>query len=122
MNQAVEYRFSPLAASQLDALWDYGYRRFGEQQADGYLDGLFLAITEVAATGHYLGLRPSLVPPDKIADITSLPIHYIRYEQEYIYLRELADGVLGIICILGSRMDTPRRLKEGLLSKEAEMT
>ncbi len=47
-----ECRFSPLAEAQLDALWDYGYRRFGEVQADEYLDGLFSAITAVAATDN----------------------------------------------------------------------
>lgn len=69
-----EYRFSPLAKMQLDALWDNGYHHFGEQQADDYLDGLFSANADAASTGHYLGLSPSRVPPDKIADITSHPI------------------------------------------------
>jgi len=122
MSQEGNYRFSPLAEVQLVALWDYGYRRFGEQQADNYLDGLFSAIADVAATGHYLGLPPSLVPPDIISDITSLPIHYVRYEQEYIYLRTLSDKALGVICILGDRMDTPNRLKENLSSHRAEIS
>lgn len=121
MSHKGNYRFSPLAEVQLDALWGYGYRRFGEQQADNYLDGLFSAIADVAATGHYLGLRPSLVPPDIISDITSFPIHYIRYLQEYIYLRALTDKTLGVICILGDRMDTPNRLKENLSSRRAEI-
>ena len=116
-----EYRFSPLAKMQLDALWDYGYHHFGEQQADDYLDGLFSAIAEVASTGHYLGLSPSRVPPDKIADITSHSIHYIRYRQEFIYCRQLSDGALGVICILGGRMDTPRRRQEHLSSKSADI-
>ncbi len=122
MSHKGNYRFSPLAEVQLDALWDYGYRRFGEQQADNYLDGLFSAIADVATTGHYLGLRPSLVPPDIISDITSLPIHYVRYEQEYIYLRTLSDKALGVICILGDRMDTPNRLRENLSSRRAEIS
>lgn len=122
MSHAGEYRFSPLAEAQLDALWDYGYRRFGEVQADEYLDGLFSAIAAIAATGYYLGLRPSLVPPDMISDITSFPIHYVRYEQEYIYVRTLSDKTLGVICILGDRMDTPNRLKENLSSRKAEIS
>jgi toxin ParE1/3/4 len=117
-----KYRFSPLAEAQLEDLWDYGYRRFGEHQADSYLDDLFAAISEVAATGHYLGLRPALVPPDRISDITSFPIHYMRYGREFVYLRELQDGAIGIICILGDRMDTPNRLKEHLSSLQAELS
>ena len=122
MSHEGSYRFSPLAEVQLDALWDYGYRRFGELQADNYLDGLFSAIADVAATGQYLGLPPSLVPPDIISDITSFPIYYVRYEQEYIYLRALSDKALGVICILGDRMDTPNRLKENRSSRRAKIS
>ncbi len=114
-----EYCFSPLAETQLDLLWDYGYHRFGEQQADNYLDGLFAAIDEIAISGKYSGLAPKRVPPDKIADITNSPIQYIRYKKHYIYLRKFSDGAIGVICILGDRMDTPRRLKEGLLVIES---
>ena len=111
-----EYRFSPLAEIQLDTLWDYGFSRFGERQADSYLDGLFSAIEEVAVNGRYLGLIPKRVPPDKIAEITTLPIRYIRYGKHYLYLRELSNGAIGVVCILGDRMDTPQRLKENLFS------
>ena len=116
-----KFRFSSLAEAQLDALWDYGYSRFGEQHADSYLDGLFEAITEVAVSGRYLGLLPKHVPPDRITDITALPIQYIHYKKHYLYLRELPDGALGVICILGDRMDTPRRLKENLSSSMSEI-
>ena len=111
-----ECRFSPLAAAQLDLLWDYGYHRFGERQAENYLDGLLAAVDEVAISGQYSSLVPKRVPPDKIADITNLPIQYIRYKKHYIYLRKFSDGAIGVVCILGDRMDTPRRLKEDLFS------
>lgn len=111
-----EYRFSPLAEAQLDLLWDYGYHHFGEWQADNYLDGLFAAVDEVAISGQYLGLVPKRVPPDKIAAITKFTIQYIRYKKYYIYLRKFSDDAIGVVCILGDRMDTPRRLKESLFS------
>lgn len=116
-----EYHFSPLAEVQLDALWDYGFRRFGERQADRYLDGLFSAVEEVAVNGRYLGLIPKRVPPDKIAEITRLPIRYIRYEKHYLYLRDLMNGAIGVVCILGDRMDTPQRLQENLFSPMSEI-
>ena len=111
-----EWRFSPLAEAQLDALWDYGYHRFGELQADSYLEGLFTAVAEVAQNGRYLGLAPRLVSPDEIADVTDHSVHYIHYTKHYLYLRELSDGTTGVVCILGERMDTPQRLKESLFS------
>ena len=116
-----ECRFSPLAEAQLDILWDYGYQRFGLPQADKYLDGLFTAINEVAISGRYRGLVPRQVPAGEIADITVLPIQYIHYEKHYLYLRELPEERVGVVCILGDRMDTPQRLREDLFSSELEM-
>ncbi|GEM_PF-72054 len=116
-----EYRFSPLAEIQLDASWDYSFRRFGKQQADRYLDGLFSAVEEVAANGRYLGLAPKRVPPDLIGEITTRPILYIRYGKHYLYLRDLLNGGIGVVCILGDRMDTPRRLKENLFSPTSKI-
>ncbi len=115
-----KYRFSPIAVAQLDTLWDYGYRRFGIQQADDYLDGLFATLDEIATCGHYLGLPPRHIPPDKLVGITSLPIQYVRYQRDYLHLRKLSDGTLGVVCILGERMNTPRRLKELLSSSLVE--
>ena len=120
----LKYRFSPLAAAQLDILWDYGYHQFGEQQADRYLDGLFSAIEDIAENNLYQGLAPQRVPPDEIADITTVSIRYIHYNKHYIYMRELprhkGQGITGVVCILGDRMDTPQRLKENLTSSKSE--
>ena len=111
-----QYRFSRLAEIQLNLIWDYGYRNFGVEQADKYLDDLFEAVDEVARTNQYKGLPPRLVPPDLIDEITAKPISFFRYEKQVVYLKDLSDGALGVVCILGDRMDTPNRLKESLLS------
>ncbi len=116
-----EVRFSPLAELQIDAIWDYGYRNFGLKQADKYLDGIFDAINQVVAKNQYNGLPPRLVPPELINTVTSITIHYFPYEKHFIYLRDLSDGALGVICILGARMDTPSRLKESLLLPVSDM-
>ena len=108
----IEAKYSPLAMAQLDSIWDYGFQRFGESQADRYVDGLFDAIDEISNTGKYNGIRPRVFPLDLISDITTESIHFTRYENEVIYLKELKTGGIGIISILGVRMDTPNRLKE----------
>ena len=109
-------RFSPLSELQINAIWDYGYRNFGLKQADQYLDGIFDAVQNIVVNNQYKGLPPRLVPPELINTVTSIPIHYFKYEEHFIYLKDLNDGALGVICILGARMDTPSRLKENLLS------
>ncbi|MEZ5534707.1 MAG: type II toxin-antitoxin system RelE/ParE family toxin [Thiolinea sp.] len=108
------YQFSPLAEAQLDEIWDYSFSRFGEHQADRYLEGFFQLLGELIASGRCRGLRPRQVPRDKIADITDRIIYYVRYEHHYLYFHDLSDGELGVICILGERMDTPNRLRESL--------
>lgn len=103
-------RFSPLALAQLDMIWDYAYKRFGPEQADVYIDGLFDALEELQADWIFHGVIPRLVPPDLISDITSESIYFIRYEHEILYLKHLDQNQLGVVCILGDRMDTPNRL------------
>ena len=109
---AIDAQYSPLALTQLDRIWDYGFQRFGVNQAEKYIDGLFDAIDEISSTGKYKGIKPRIFPLDMIADITSESIHFTRYENEVIYLKALENGGIGVISILGVRMDTPNRLKE----------
>ena len=104
----IEAKYSPLALAQLDN----GFQRFGENQADKYIDGLFDAIDEISNTGKYNAIKPRVFPLDMIADITTESIHFTRYENEVIYMKQLENGGIGVISILGVRMDTPNRLKE----------
>ncbi|MBK8972648.1 MAG: type II toxin-antitoxin system RelE/ParE family toxin [Hahellaceae bacterium] len=108
--------FSPLALVQLDYLWDYGFKRFGVNQADKYLDGLFDALEELESTGAFQGTRPRLLPRELIDDITSERILFFRYENEVIYFRTLREGGLRVVSILGMRMDTPNRIREMIVN------
>lgn len=106
--------YSPLALAQLDNIWDYGFHRFGINQADKYIDGLFDAIGEISNAGSYNGIKPRVFPLDMLTDITSECIHFFRYENEIVYLKKLKTGGIGVVSILGARMDTPNKLKEML--------
>ncbi|MCP5211507.1 MAG: type II toxin-antitoxin system RelE/ParE family toxin [Hahellaceae bacterium] len=114
-------KFSPLALSQLDNIWDYGFQRFGAKQADKYLDELLDALDDIAETWTYSGLKPRLFPNDKIADFTSEHIHFTRFENEILYFKKLKNGERGVISILGVRMDTPNRFKEMLANPLSEI-
>jgi toxin ParE1/3/4 len=108
----IDTKYSPLALAQLDRIWDYGFQRFGENQADKYIDGLFDAIDEISCTGKYKGVKPRVFPLDMISDITTESIYFTLYKNEVIYLKDLGSGGIGVVSILGVRMDTPNRLKE----------
>ncbi len=115
-------QFSPLALTQLDIIWDYGYERFGQKRADAYIDGLFDVLEALQRQGayqgqyqgQYQGMTLRRVPPDLISDITTESIYFIRYKHEILYLKPLKNNRLGVVCILGERMDTPNRLLDML--------
>tara|TARA_R110001592_G_scaffold66617_2_gene204580 strand:- start:23598 stop:23957 length:360 start_codon:yes stop_codon:yes gene_type:complete len=111
---ANDVRYSPLALSQLDYIWDDGFQRFGVKQANKYLDGLFDLVDEIAKTWTCNRITTRVFPIDMIADITSESIYFSRYENEVVYLKNLQNEGIGVISILGVRMDTPNRLKEML--------
>lgn len=105
-------RYSPLALAQLDAIWDYGFGRFGAEQADSYLDSLIEALDEVSNTMFYKGQRARLVPANMIKDVTTEDIYCFRYRNEVVYFKSVGAVDMDVICILGGRMDTPNRIKE----------
>jgi len=115
-------KFSPLALAQLDLIWDYDFERFGLEKADAYVDGIFDALEELNEHWVYQAAAPRLVPPDLISDITQESIHFIRYKHEILYLKHLNDQSVGVVCILGEKMDTPNRLLDMLNSPKSSFT
>lgn len=115
------FKFSPLAKMQLDNLWDYGFEKFGLELADSYIDGIFLLIKEVAESWRYQGLSPRMVPQEMLDDVTNESVYFIPYRSEVIYLKKLSGGKVGVICILGARMDTPNRIKEMISNPRSDI-
>jgi plasmid stabilization system protein ParE len=91
------------ASHRLDEIYRYTRNRWGTEQADSYITGLFEAFSKLTTAG-----------------VVSLPIpaefgvdgYLFRYRQHVLYWRNLASGEIGIVTILHERMHQIDRFRE----------
>jgi len=93
------YRLSPAAVVDLEAIWTYTSQKWGEDQADRYIDLLTHAFTELARS-------PATAPT---CDHIRLGYRRRRVERHMIYFRVTNDGIT-VVRILHDRMDAARHL------------
>jgi plasmid stabilization system protein ParE len=95
-------RIQEAASHRVDAIYRYTRDRWGTEQADRYISGLFDAFDKIEPRG-----------------VTSRPIpaefgvegYFFRYQQHFIYWRNLSNGDIGIVTILHERMHQIDRLR-----------
>ncbi|BBP70939.1 toxin ParE1 [Pseudomonas sp. Seg1] len=94
-----EYRLTPAAEGDLEAIWGYTARQWGQDQASRYIDIITTAFAQLTE-------RPKTAPA-----CDAIRPGYRRYsiERHTIYFRITAYGI-AIIRILHDRMDTQRNL------------
>jgi len=88
-------RIQEAASLRLDDIYRYTRDRWGAQQAESYIKGMFAAFDKIAGRG-----------------VTSKPIpaefgvngYFFRYERHFVYWRRLSNGAIGIVTILHERM------------------
>lgn len=94
-----EYRLTPAAEDDLEAIWTYTVQQWGVEQANRYIDFLTTAFAELAQS-------PKTAPAcDHIRQ------GYRRWsvERHMIYFRVTNYGI-AVVRILHDRMDAPRHL------------
>lgn len=99
----MRYRISGQAGARIDAIYRYTRERWGEAQADRYIAGLFERFSKIAAKEVTW-----LVIPAEFG----VEGYYCRYEQHFIYWRQLADRDVGIVTVLHARMHQIERFRE----------
>ena len=94
-----EYRLSPAAVRDLEAIWTYSAQQWGIEQADKYIDALTAAFDELA---HSPNMAPAC---DHIRS------SYRRWvvERHNVYFQVMHYGI-AIIRVLHDRMDAPHHL------------
>ncbi len=98
-----QYRVLDSASDQIDQIYRYTRDKWGEAQADRYVQGLFDRFDAIAA--RRFPWRP--IPAEFGVD------GYIcRYEKHLIYWKVLADGIVGIVTILHERMHQIERFQD----------
>lgn len=91
------------ASLGLDGIYRYTRDRWGEAQADRYINGMFEAFERIET--HGVASKP--VPAE-----FGVEGFFFRYEHHFSYWRRLADGDVGIVAILHERMHQIDRFKE----------
>ncbi len=91
------------ASHRLDDIFRYTCDRWGDEQGDTYITGLFAAFEKIAA--HGVVSKP--IPAE-----FSLNGFFFRFERHFVYWRHLLNGDIGIVTILHERMHQISRFSE----------
>jgi toxin ParE1/3/4 len=94
-------RVQEAASYRLDDIYRYTRDRWGEQQAEHYITGLFESFDRIAS--HQVLSRP--IPAE-----LGIEGYFFRYEHHFVYWRQLSNGDIGIVTILHERMHQIERL------------
>ena len=100
-----QFRVARAAGDRIDAIYAYSRDRWGEEQAQSYIRGLFARFRDIA--DRRIAWRP--VPAAMGVDG-----YFCRYERHYIYWRLLSDGSVGIVTVLHERMHQIARFRDDL--------
>ena len=101
----MKYLFYSAADRRQDEIWDYTVEKWGEDQAIRCIEGLHSAIAQAAA-GQIVWRK--LIHP-KLSGI-----YFLRYENHFVFFRELPNDAIGVISILHENLDLPSRLEDDL--------
>lgn len=99
-----QVRVQRAAALRLDEIFRYTRDRWGQAQAERYIEGLFKAAA--AVTTHATPSRP--IP----AEFGIAGGYFFRYEHHFIYCRTLENGDVGIVTVLHEKMHQIGRFHE----------
>jgi toxin ParE1/3/4 len=95
--------FTRHALADLDSIWDYTLREWGEAQAETYTEGLYQTCQQIA-DGDAI-IRP-FSASSKVSGIC-------RYEHHYIFFVQSEHKTV-VIAVLHERMDMIARVKDRL--------
>lgn len=88
-------RIQEAASHRLDEIYRYTPDRWGHEQADHYITGLFAAFDRIDNRG--VMSRP--IPAE-----FGVEGYFFRYERHFVYWRRLSNGDIGIVTIQHERM------------------
>ncbi|HEX7954273.1 MAG TPA: type II toxin-antitoxin system RelE/ParE family toxin [Burkholderiales bacterium] len=97
------YRVQHAAGRRIDDIYTYTRERWGQDQAERYIRGLFARFEDIVE--RRIAWRD--VPRE-----LGVEGFYCRYERHYVYWRVLSDGAVGIVTVLHERMHQIERFRE----------
>lgn len=102
------YLFHPIADAEQDEIFGFTRDRWGQRQAETYIRELHAHLELLAASR---GLWRAL--PNRLGILirSDVAIYVSRYQQHYIFFRELPSGAMGILRLIDVRRDMPKKLR-----------
>ena len=97
------FRVQEAASHRIDEIYRYTRDRWGTDQADTYIKGLFEAFARIAT--HEVLSRP--IPAE-----FGVEGYFFRYEKHFVYWKRLGNGDIGIVTVLHERMHQIGRFRE----------
>jgi len=91
------------ASWRLDEIYRYTRDRWGGDQADRYITGLFDAFDGIET--HRTSSKP--IPAE-----FGIEGYFFRYERHFVYWRRLSSGDIGIVTVLHERMHQFDRFRD----------
>lgn len=91
------------ASWRLDEIYRYTRDRWGAEQAERYITGLFDAFDNIDT-------RRTLSRP--IPAEFGIEGYFFRYERHFVYWRRLSNGDIGIVTLLHERMHQTDRFRD----------
>lgn len=91
------------ASWRLDDIYRYTRDRWGADQADRYITGLFDAFEGIDT--HRTSSKP--IPAE-----FGIDGYFFRYERHFVYWRRLSNGDIGIVTLLHERMHQIDRFRD----------
>ena len=91
----MRYLVQRAASHRIDEIYQYTASKWGEPQAESYIQGLFDSFEKIG--DHTILSRP--VPAE-----FEVEGFFYRYEKHIVYWKYLEDGNVGIVTILHERM------------------
>jgi len=91
------------AGFRLDEIFRYTREKWGTDQAEKYVSGIFQAFEQIEVKAF----KSTPVPAEFGVDG-----YFFRYESHFVYWRRLSSGDIGIVTILHQRMHQIERFKE----------
>jgi toxin ParE1/3/4 len=95
------FDLEPEASIALDDIYRYTRKRWGKDQADRYIRGLFNRLSDITERR---------VPWRRVSARLAIDAYFCRYERHFLYWKESADGRLRVFAILHESMDRDDRL------------
>ena len=96
-------RIQAAASHRLDDIYRHTRDRWGAEQAERYITGLFAAFDRIESRGVVSRPIPAEFGVDGF---------YFRHERHFVYWRRLSNGDVGIVTLLHERMHHIDRFRD----------